>query len=67
MKVEAGNVDRPPPADAAQQDVEFVARTHALCLLCFPIGRDRGSQAGTRPANFRDSFYPERPGAGMVS
>ncbi|MGW0957077.1 hypothetical protein [Streptomyces sp. NPDC002545] len=36
VEVEAGNVDGPPPADAAQVDLEFVAGTHGLCLLSFP-------------------------------
>ncbi|MGW1551931.1 hypothetical protein [Streptomyces sp. NPDC002346] len=36
VEVEAGNVDGPPPADAAQQDLEFVAGTHGLGLLSFP-------------------------------
>ncbi|MFD4973059.1 hypothetical protein [Streptomyces sp. NPDC058424] len=35
VEAEAGNVDGPPPVDAAQEDLEFVAGTHGLCLLSF--------------------------------
>ncbi|MFC9633757.1 hypothetical protein ACFTY8_31960 [Streptomyces mirabilis] len=36
VEVQARDVDGPPSADTVQQDLEFVAETHGLCVLSLP-------------------------------